>query len=165
MSASIASWSSGRPAGRPSTTQVSPGPWDSPAVTTRSGTRGTLRAPRASPALEVDLRPLGAARRVGGRGLGRARLGGVDLVHVELVLGLADGDELGLAGLQAQRVAARRARVAAAVALQLGDVGADHEHRRLAAVLEAGVDEHRVVGGRERVVGLDRALGWRAGDW
>src|SRR5689334_9189071 len=35
MSRLTASRSSSRPAGRPSTTQVRPGPWDSPAVTTR----------------------------------------------------------------------------------------------------------------------------------
>src|SRR5690242_19122260 len=116
MSASIASWSSASPAGRPSTMQVSPGPWDSPAVTTRSGTRGTLRPPRASTALEGDARALGAQRRGGSRRLGHRRLGDVDLVQVELVLGLAHADELGLAGLQAQRVAARGVRGAVTVA-------------------------------------------------
>ena len=42
MSRSIAVRSSSRPAGRPSTMQVRPGPWDSPAVTTRSGTPSIL---------------------------------------------------------------------------------------------------------------------------
>ena len=41
MSRSIGSRSSSSPAGRPSTIQVRPGPWDSPAVTTRSGTQGS----------------------------------------------------------------------------------------------------------------------------
>ena len=47
MSRSIASRSSSSPAGRPSTMVVSPGPWDSPAVTMRSGTAGILDARRA----------------------------------------------------------------------------------------------------------------------
>ena len=43
MSPSIASWSSSRPAGRPSTIVVRPGPCDSPAVTTCKGTASILR--------------------------------------------------------------------------------------------------------------------------
>ena len=42
MSRSISSRSSSSPAGSPSTMQVRPGPWDSPAVMTRSGTAGIL---------------------------------------------------------------------------------------------------------------------------
>src|SRR3954447_15783637 len=47
MSRSIASRSRRRPAGSPSTTQVRPGPWDSPAVMTRNtGRKGSGRPVR-----------------------------------------------------------------------------------------------------------------------
>src|SRR5436190_102047 len=64
MSALMAAWLSASPAGRPSTMAVSPGPWLSPAVMTRSGTAaricGRVRGPAGGPRAERGLAPRGA---------------------------------------------------------------------------------------------------------
>src|SRR5215218_8773473 len=100
MSRSIAARSSSRPAGRPSTMQVRPGPWDSPAVTTRSGTPKILRA---------------AAPEVRSRGPWHVPLWLLDVDEVELVLrrdlarlGVGEVEELGLALRQLDRLAVAR---------------------------------------------------------
>src|SRR4051794_27561406 len=54
---SIAARSSSSPAGMPSTMVVSPGPWDSPGVTMRSGTGGTLDPRRARAFAPTELHP------------------------------------------------------------------------------------------------------------
>src|SRR4051794_17468606 len=68
MSALMAPRSSSSPAGRPSTMQVRPGPWDSPAVIRRTDTRRSLGgrpgAPRARRGLRLEVGPRDA------RGLG-----------------------------------------------------------------------------------------------
>src|SRR3954452_24757862 len=61
MSALIAPGSSSSPAGRPSTMQVRPGPWDSPAVIRRSDTPGSLGGRRVGPGARYGLR-LGVPR-------------------------------------------------------------------------------------------------------
>src|SRR5512132_956552 len=68
MSALMASESSSSPAGRPSTMQVRPGPWDSPAVIRRTDTPRSLGGRRVRPGARCGLRLEVGPR--GARGLG-----------------------------------------------------------------------------------------------
>src|SRR4051794_5579190 len=78
MSRSISARSSSSPAGRPSTTHVSPGPWDSPAVITRSVTARILRGSGSALGGEAPGGGHGGARRAGDGRLPRLA---AELVH------------------------------------------------------------------------------------
>src|SRR5215203_3439030 len=125
MSRLTDSRSSSSPAGSPSTMQVRPGPWLSPAVTTRSDTAESLGGGRGPPpeqrlALETggeagrldrgDRRP-DRLDRSGARGRRAVAARAMDLDQVQLVGRgdvpelVDDVEELGLAGAQADELA------------------------------------------------------------
>ena len=104
---------------------------------------------------------------LGGRGVRRARLGGrggrlgLDVERGRAGTGRSTSpvssthvEELRVALAQVDRLAGRRARLAAAVALGV-DAAVDHEHGALAAVLDAQVDEDGLVGRGQRLEALD----------
>src|SRR5215210_1175798 len=98
MSALIASGSSSRPAGSPSTMHVSPGPCDSPAVIRRSGTPARLGGAGLSPGARCGLRlevGAGGLRHPGDHGpvgLGGERLEPAGAPVVAVAQGPVAGD-------------------------------------------------------------------------
>src|SRR3954451_19625748 len=132
------------------------------------------QGPVAGDAGADDLAARGGAAGEAARGLLRRRRDRlVDLDHVELVLGRRGGvrrgvvralgghvEELRVALLELDRLARAARRLAGPVALG-DDARVDHEHRGLAVLEHAEVDEHRVVRRRQRLEALDVLAGER----
>src|SRR4051812_21861854 len=135
MSPSIASWSSSRPAGSPSTIVVRPGPCDSPAVTTCNGTASILRG------LNGRRRAPGPAARASAAPAARGLQGG--------------RRSLGALGGTVQRAVLRIEDVAIATLQRDAGLGLERSGRGLGQRLRPGRGVGRLYLGR-RLVDLDQ---------